>query len=410
MQLSRAFEAKWKSLTWPWASPYMQQIGAKSGSKYLSGLKMKLRSTIRMAFGKLSEIKEGRLHLVLLAFFCIPIILIWFLDFFNIEIFAPFNQEFMFDLTWKGRMFYLSFVWLLLLESVLDWNTIIKRLRVFRNRFRIILFCIVAAVPTVYIVCVNFLGLNQMILNIGQTLQIRSEFIDGAWPLSVEYLTLALSFIFATWLAYGSGGLKSFSISLSLLTGIGLVFLVDTIWPYGTLKPMQLVALPTAACAIALLDLLGYSARLAYPVSSPQYGTVPQMTVLQGAQTVRAEVGWSCAGVQSLLLFTLIILVFFKKTTIPRDRKINYFLIGAAGTYLTNILRLTSFFIISLDYGSEVGNVFHNVYGELYFIVWMFLFLMMIIVIQSGIIGRFVRAFRQGLRTFLKRKESQESS
>ena len=366
---------------------------------------MKLRSSLKQAFGKLSEIKEGRLHLVLLAFFFIPIILIWLLDFLNIEIFALFNQEFMFDLTWKGRMFYLFFMWLLLLESVLDWKVIVEKQRVFRNRIRIILFCIVAAVPTIYIIWVNFFGLNQMILNIGQALQIRSEFINDAWPLSVEYLILAVFFIFATLLAYGRGGLKNLSISLSLLTGIGIVFLVDTIWPYGTLEPMQLVALPTAACATALLNLLGYSASLSYPFSSPQYGTMPQMTVLQGTQTVRADVGWPCAGVQSILLFMLITLVFFKKTTIPGDRKISYFLIGVAGTYLTNILRISSFFIISLNYGSEAGLVFHETYGELYFIAWMFLFLMMVIFIQSGIIGRSVRAFRQGLRTFLKRKE-----
>jgi thaumarchaeosortase len=137
---------------------------------------------------------------------------------------------------------------------------------------------------------------------------------------------------------------------------------------------------------------------------------MPQMIVLQGAQSVIAQVGWPCAGVQSLLLFTLITLVFFKKTAIPRDRKINYFLIGAAGTYLTNVLRISSFFVISLNYGSEAGSVFHNVYGELYFIAWMFLFLMMVIAIQSSMIGRSVRALRQGLRTFVKRKEPQKSS
>ncbi len=366
----------------------------------LSGSKMKLGSYIAQGFRKLSEVKKGRLHLLLLSSFFIPIILILFLDFFNIEAFDSFNQKFMFDLTWKGRMFYLFFIWLLLLESILDWEVIVEKQRIFQNRFRVLLLCIFAAVPSVYILSVNFFGLNQIILNLGQALQIRPDFINEHWPLSFEYLIFISFFIFATWLAYGLAGLKTFSISLSLLAGIGVIYLVDTIWPFGTFKPMQLLAVPTAACAAALLDLLGYNVELIYPVSSPEYGSFPLMTVRAGGETVRANIAWPCAGVHSLLLFTLITLVFFKKTTMQRERKIIFFLIGAAGTYLTNIFRIASFFTISIHYGPKAGEVFHNSYGELYFIAWMLLYLMIILAVQSGKINRFAKTFREKLRAF----------
>jgi len=335
-----------------------------------------------------------------MSFFFIPILLILFLDFFNIEAFDSFNQKFMFDLTWKGRMFYLFFIWLLLLESILDWEVIVEKQRTFQNRFRVLLPCIFATVPSVYILSVNFLGLNQMILNFGQALQIRPDFINEHWPLSVEYLILISFFISAMWLAYGSVGLKSFAISLSLLAGIGVTYLVDTIWPFGTFKPMQLLAVPTAAFATALLDLLGYNVELTYPVFSSEYGAFPLMTVGAGGETVRANVAWPCAGVHSLLLFALITLVFFKKTTIPRERKIIFFLIGAAGTYLTNVFRIASFFTISVHYGSKAGEVFHNSYGELYFIAWVLLFFIVVLAIQSGKINRFIQAFRKKLKVF----------
>jgi len=363
---------------------------------------MKLRSHIKQGFRKLSEIKKGRLHLLLLSSFLVPIILILFLDFFNMEAFASFNQRFMFDLTWKGRMFYVFFIWLLLLESILDWEVIVEKQQRFQNQFRVLLLCIFAAAPSIYVLSVNFFGLNQMILNLGQALQIRPGFINESWPLSVEYLILVLFFIFATWLAYGLGGLKSFSISLSLLAGMGVTYLVDTIWPYGTLKPMQLLAVPTAACATALLDLLGYNVALSYSslVSSSEYGFLPIITVREGGKIVRAGVGWPCAGVHSLFLFTLITLVFFKKTTMQRERKTIFFLIGAAGTYLTNIFRIASYFTISVHYGSKAGEVFHNSYGELYFIAWMLLYFIIIVVIQSGKINRFTQAFRRRLKAF----------
>jgi len=363
---------------------------------------MKFRSRIKQAFGKLSEIKKVRLHLLLLCLFFIPILLVLFLDFFNIEAFSSFNQKFMFDLTWKGRMFYLFFMWLLLLESMLDWEVIVEKQRTFQNRFRVLLTCIFAAVPTIYILSVNFFGLNKTILNLGQALQIRpGDGINEHWPLSVEYLILVSFFIFATWLAYGLGGLKSFSISMSLLAGMGVMYLVDTIWPFGTFKPMQLLAVPTAACATALLDLLGYTVRLTYPfVSAPEYGSLPRIQVWKGGKYAYADIGWPCAGVHSLLLFTLITLVFFKKTTIQRERKIVFFLIGAAGTYLTNIFRIASYLTISIHYGREAANVFHDSYGELYFIAWMLLYFMIIIVVQSGKINRFAQALRKRLRTF----------
>ena len=370
----------------------------------LSGLRMELRSHVKQAFRKLSEIKKGRLHLLLLSLFFISILLVWFLDLFNIEAFVPFNQKFMFDLTWTGRMFYLFFIWMLLLESILDWEVIVEKQRRFQNRFRVLLTCIFAAVPSVYILGVNFFGLNQTILNLGQALQIRSgSFINEHWPLAVEYLILVSFFIFATWLAYGLAGLKSFAISLSLLAGIGVMYLVNTIWPYGTFKPMQLLAVPTAACATALLDLLGYNVILKYqPPASPLfrgiYGSIPSMRVEKGVQFAEAGVAWPCAGVHSLLLFTLITLVFFKKTEMQRERKIIFFLIGAAGTYLTNVFRIASYFTISLHYGSEAGLVFHNSYGELYFIAWMLLYFIIIIAIQSGKINRFTQAFRQRLK------------
>lgn len=144
----------------------------------LSGSKMKLGSYIAQGFRKLSEVKKGRLHLFLLSSFFVPIILILFLDFLNIEAFDSFNQKFMFDLTWKGRMFYLFFMWLLVLESILDWEVIVEKQRTFQNRFRILLTCIFVAVPTLYVLSVNFFGLNQIILNFGQALQIRQGFIN----------------------------------------------------------------------------------------------------------------------------------------------------------------------------------------------------------------------------------------
>jgi len=365
----------------------------------LSGLKMKPRMYIRQALRKFSEIKKEGFHFLLISSFFIPILLILFLDFFNMEAFGLFNGKFMFELTWKGRMFYFFFAWLLILELVLNWNSIVEKQHKFGGRFRVLLIFIFAAVPSVYILGVNFLGLDQMILNLGQVVNIRPQFINEPWPLVVEYIVFAMSFIFTTWLAYGHAGLKSFSISLSFLAGISFIYLVDTAWPYGTLKPMELLAVPTAAWAAALLDILGYNVSLAYnsSVTSSEFGTLPRMIVRGGGEVAVADVAWVCAGVQSLFLYTLVALIFFKKSTMQRERKIIFFLIGAAGTYLVNIFRIASFFIIFLRYGGGAAWVFHNSYGELYFLAWILLYFMVIVAIQSGKINRLLQTLRRKL-------------
>lgn len=356
---------------------------------------MELGSYFEQVFTKLSGIKKGGLHLLLLIFFFTSIFLIFFFDLFNIEAFSSFNQRFMFDFTWKGRMFYLFFAWLLVLESILDWEAITEKRDAAHNRIRVILPCVFAAVPLLYILSVNFLGLNHVILNLGQALHIKpGDFTNEHWPLSLEYLILASFFILAALLADGFAGLKRYSISLSLLSGIGVIYMVDTIWPFGTFEPMQLLAFPTAAFAKALLELLSYNVALTYNVSS-EYGSLPILTVGKGGLSVSRGIGWQCAGVHSLLLFALITLVFFKKTTMQRERKIIFFLIGAAGTYLTNILRISSFFTIAVHYGEDAGNVFHDSYGELYFIAWMLLFFIIIITVESGKINRLTQVFRR---------------
>ena len=75
-------------------------------------------------------------------------------------------------------------------------------------------------------------------------------------------------------------------------------------------------------------------------------------------------------------------------------------MIGAAGTYLTNVFRIASFFTISVHYGSKAGEVFHNSYGELFFVAWVLLFFLVVVAIQSGKINRFIQAFLKRLKVF----------
>ena len=81
------------------------------------------------------------------------------------------------------------------------------------------------------------------------------------------------------------------------------------------------------------------------------------------------------------MLYTIIMLLFLKKSDIPRLHKVIYFAVGAAVTYFINILRIVTLFILGLN-GGEVW-VFHDYYGQFYSAVWIMFYPLIIIGSQA---------------------------
>ena len=173
------------------------------------------------------KLKKSWLRTFLLACFVAAIVLLVFLDYFNLESITKFNNEFFFDYTWKGRLFLLFFLWLFVLETSLNWDNQPKEdTEIPLINFKTIASIICAIFPLIYIISVNFLGLNQTIINLGDALRgeyWRANFLGDleyllelAWPLLVEYIVFTVSFLATILLAYGKGGVKKFGISLAL--------------------------------------------------------------------------------------------------------------------------------------------------------------------------------------------------
>jgi hypothetical protein len=204
---------------------------------------------------------------------------------------------------------------------------------------------IIAVIPTIYILAVNMFGLDLTILKAGLNLNIPavtangdpSDFLHLQWPLSLEYAVFFSCFIASICLAYRGKGVKLFGISLVFLGAMSVAYMLDTIFPFGVFRPLQELTLPTAATTAALFDLLGYRVMMTYPMTSTN-SMLPGLTVGNGTQVAGVEIAWACAGVYSLLLYVLIILVFFKRTNISSFRKVLYFFIGLFGTFFANVM------------------------------------------------------------------------
>lgn len=350
-----------------------------------------------------------------------------------------------FQSTWKGRLPYLFFLWLFFLELTLARRKLPKNTLRTLKQTRTLAAAIAMAVPTVYVIATYMFGLKREIIEVGLFLGLPAfgyyESL-GYWPLSVEYIVFTTFFTTSVLLMYGIKGLKGFAVSLFFLGATGSFYMIDTFYPYGTLIALQRLVPFTASSAARVLNWMGYETRLFH------YGFTRYMDTMAVKEVVTLlwvggekpkllfVINWPCAGVHSLLIYTFVILLFLKdanftlqrkaiQAAIPkrlklvvRGKRISFLsgrkkirvavmaaerlivevlrmvpmfiviVIGAVGTFIVNVLRIASIYIIGVNAGSEAAQMFHNYYGELYFIVWIILYLLAIIYVPRIFIAK----------------------
>jgi len=298
----------------------------------------------------LKEHENTLLKLLPLAAFAVPFLWLYLL------------QPASFELMWKGRTFQLFFIWLIALELILSGESLQPNRIDKPFSAKTIAFIPALAFPTLYVVSAHYLGLNTAITEASRQNQI--PFADSM-PLSTEYLVFAALFCLMVFLQFGKKGLKDFSVPAVFLGIVGALYTIDNVFPYGQFTPFQLLVPTTASLAASALNLMGYQTSLATA------GTMPRLTATDPANPLRTatfDIAWPCAGIESLLIFTVVALLFLKRMSISWKAKIAYFTVGAAVTYIINILRIATIFIIGMDSGDV--QMFHFYYGPLYSIAW----------------------------------------
>jgi thaumarchaeosortase len=76
---------------------------------------------------------------------------------------------------------------------------------------------------------------------------------------------------------------------------------------------------------------------------------------------------------------------FLLKMNIPRHRKSIYFAFGILGTILVNVIRIfsLSWYALKVTTDAAQWEEFHSVAGEILFLPWLFIFLLIVILIES---------------------------
>lgn len=284
----------------------------------------------------------------------------------------------LFQATWIGRTFYVFFLWLVILEMILNWDNL-KNGRLKKTMStRTILFITVLVLPTVYVVWANYFGLNVMLRDFA--LQNNMSWSDALlMRIPVEYLVFTLLFVTMVLLAYGFNGLKNFSAATLFLGIVGTLYTIDTMY-HGTFTPFQILVPATTTLSAFGLNMMGYKTSISVG-SDPTNGTYPVLIATSPTHTASFGIAWACSGIESLLIFTAVVVLFLTASNIRWIYKISCFAVGALITYTINILRVIYIFVIQLNGGNY--QEFHDYYGPLISVLWITSYPLIIMGIQA---------------------------
>jgi exosortase/archaeosortase family protein len=290
-----------------------------------------------------------------------------------------------FQLLWKGRTFELFFIWLIGLELILGWEELKPVKFIKKISVRTVALITTLVLPTLYVVASYYWGLNDAISNwsiqnqITQGLAAQDALLwERSMPLALEYFVFAALFIAIVYLSFGLKGIKSFSVPAFFMVLVGLVYIIDNILPYGQFTPFQVFVPTTTNLAAAILNMMGYTTSITYSQNMPYLTSTNPHNL---AATATFSIAWPCAGIESFLIFTVVILLFMKRMQISLRAKFGYFIFGVAVTYVINALRIVSIFLIGMT-GASIDN-FHYYYGPLYAIMWIVSYPIIILASQN---------------------------
>lgn len=202
-----------------------------------------------------------------------------------------------------------------------------------------------------------------------------------SWTWMWDFIIMS-AFVIATLSIYfGKRWIRIAPAGPIFLGGSAIILSLDAFFPYDSLGPLQYFVpylVNLNVWLVGLFDLGVATAR-------------DNLMYLRGDHGPFAlQVFWPSAGVHSIIIYSLVMMAFLLKMNIPRNRKAVYFGVGILGTICVNVIRIfsLSWYALKVTTNAEQWEEFHSVAGEIMFLPWLFVFLMIVMVIETRRIKR----------------------
>jgi len=282
-----------------------------------------------------------------------------------------------FELSWAGFgklgrgglffvLFFLGFDLLDFKKSEIKWTTIRK-----------VAAALTVAAATIYFVEVG-LGqeLTNLIYSIGRSLGASGE-VSNSFLMATDYIAISIYLTVLTIALFSLGTLRKVITPIVFSLGMLVFYMLDAFFPYGSLGPLQFSANFIVAGVALLAKLFGL----------PIYGFTNHLTINGLHGIYGLVVYWPSVGVQSILIYSVVMIVIAAKLQAPALRKFIYAAVGIAGTILLNVVRIFTISYYGYVYATsgQQLDAFHNAVGEVLFPIWIVVFLVLILEIEDRI-------------------------
>lgn len=124
-----------------------------------------------------------------------------------------------------------------------------------------------------------------------------------------------------------------------------------------------------AYAIVTILRAIGIDASI-YNLGRTPIITFPSLS----GRIVSGAFVYECIGVYSMLVFSIILVVILAEDPSGLRVKLASAIIGLAGTFAMNILRVVIIFLADYFYGAEVGANVHYMIGYVLFSIWLTFF------------------------------------
>ena len=229
-----------------------------------------------------------------------------------------------------------------------------------------------AALTMIYLVSLEF-GLRDYIVSIAPQYHVQ---LIHSWTWLWDFVVMAIFLVSSMSILFGKKWVRISPAGPIFIAGTAVILSLDAFFPYDTLGPLQYVVpylVKTNAWFIDVLDLGIASAR-------------DNILFLKGDHGPFAlQVFWPSAGVHSVIIYSLVMMAFLFKMNIPPKRKAVYFILGIIGTISVNMIRIFSLSLFALKVSTNVAEFeeFHSVAGEIMFLPWLFIFLLVVTYVET---------------------------
>jgi thaumarchaeosortase len=301
-----------------------------------------------------------------------------------------------FELSWagfgklgRGGLFFVLFF---LGFDLLDF----PKARIQWSMKRKIAAALVVGVAVVYFVEVGWgQTLTDAIYGVGRALGASGD-VSNSFLMATDYVADSIYLTSLTVVLFTMGTIKRIVTPIVFSMGMLVFYLLDAFFPYGSLGPLQFWANFIVAGVSVLASLFGL----------PIDGFANHLNISGVHGYFRLVVYWPSVGVQSILIYSVVMVVIAAKLEAPTIRKLIYTLVGIAGTIFLNVVRIFSIAYYGYAYATsgQQLDAFHNAIGEILFPIWIVIFLVLIIRIEDQLAGAGKRDHVKGL-TVRRRRE-----